>query len=267
MQLLKKLHLLNMKLLYLLLLSLPQLGHAQNSFSCYEFSDIYSYSAYESITLYDSTFEYDFYAGLAGGTVQGKYKKFGDTLVLTSNHQSTDYHTYSKVDATIPQGELLLQIKYLRFTQVLNVVKTESKDSSTYFKGQRHSPSLPPSIHSFPDTIVDGYNISTSELMNNSLEIIVWRKRKRIKIPLTENHNYYELDLTHYPKALDYRFFDGTYAIVKDEKLCFLETNLKPEKTHFFMKRGKRLKLSKRKRVKWFLACKPKSNQTTSTLH
>lgn len=237
-----------MNFIVILLLLFPFAGITQIS-GCFSYSD----HVYEEFNFNDSTFTYSHSVGLAHAFVNGNYSIQNDTLILNSEFQPDDYELNCFQDSSVLENFISVQIKEIKSANVLDICTQMKRDEYRYFDGKIIYHSNTDVLSDERDTIITEYLIPRDSIDGN-LEVIIWRKRQTINLPLNVNRCY--LDLTNYPEWLDYVFFKNQKALMVHRSIILLDERNKPIKTKYTVKKRKATTVSKIMKVKEYSKCK-----------
>jgi hypothetical protein len=244
-----------MKLILIIFFLQTNIVLGQIEGSCYKHSDPLSYNEFEKINFLDSTFEYRFINGLAGGTVKGNYILSGDTIIITSEYQKDNFKLEKSIDTNRNYQNVQLKIKEIQHSQAMEVFIVNKHNESQSINGKTIWHSKVDWFNEDIDTVITEYTIPSVNTKSDKLEVMIWRKKTTITIPLDSNFNTFILDLTMYPKELDYRFFNEKKALIIKNGLFFLDEKNAPEKTNFLIHSRKGITTSKKKKIKVFNKC------------
>jgi hypothetical protein len=230
----------------------------QQQENCYEHINPYDYGVGKSIIFLDSTFRFEFVAGLSGGTVHGNYDKSGDTLIINSKYQIDDYKITKSLDTARHVSHIQLKIKTTNYNNHNIEVRTRHKkkiDSVKIFELITFSQSDDNIYTNKIDTVNSTFEIRINETYRNEIEIRIWRTNALLLIPIEDSLNSYFIDLTSYPNLMDYHFFQNKKFLIEDGYLIELDTNNKKIREKYFRKTKRGIIFSKRKRLRKYKKC------------
>lgn len=213
----------------------------------YEFSEL---DSYESFLIRSDSFVYRHSWHLINGVVFGNIKYLNDTLILNSNIQPI--YTLNKTFDSLMNNDIkAITVKNVNFP---NQYGLRVHRGDNYHDINLQESSL---ITIDYDSIKNSstYYITSKRLSEREkLYVILYRTNLTIAIDWKNSEiNKFEIEFHDLPDVVDYEFFTNKKAVINQGSLILLDQEGKAETTHYFVKTKKKIRLSKKKKVKEYI--------------
>ncbi|KAA3639912.1 MAG: hypothetical protein DWQ02_02855 [Bacteroidetes bacterium] len=233
-----------MKNLLLIILTFLTISKTYSQEGYYEYSDL---GCYESFEIKPDSFVYQLRCGLMFNIVTGTVQNVNDTLILNSDIQPS-FSLQETFDSSLKNDTIVVVFKHVDFLFFygLRVVKNEQ-----YYDLDLQDRSVIRMEHDSIENSISFY-LSTN-LFSRREKLFFMLYRTNLKIELNwqlKDINRFEIDVNALPGIVDYHFFTNKRAVIEKRNLIILDDEGKPEKTNYSVKTRKRIKMSKKKKVK-----------------